>query len=60
MCYDNVLGTEGAYTPCHYDTYGFNLYTQISGHKRWILFPPDDSNLLKPTRIPYEESSVFR
>ncbi|XP_048049489.1 HSPB1-associated protein 1 homolog isoform X2 [Megalobrama amblycephala] len=27
--------------------------------KRWHLFPPDDTPCLYPTRIPYEESSVF-
>lgn len=27
--------------------------------KRWHLFPPDDTFKLYPTRIPYEESSVF-
>lgn len=25
----------------------------------WILFPPEDRDYLYPTRIPYEESSVF-
>lgn len=27
--------------------------------KRWHLFPPEDTAKLYPTRIPYEESSVF-
>ena len=27
--------------------------------KRWHLFPPSQTHLLYPTRIPYEESSVF-
>lgn len=27
--------------------------------KRWHLFPPEDTPFLYPTRIPYEESSVF-
>ena len=53
------LGTEGAHTPCHYDTYGCNLVGQIAGCKRWILFPPEDSDLLEATRVPYEESSVY-
>lgn len=26
--------------------------------KRWILFPPE-SGRLKPTRVPYEESSIY-
>lgn len=50
------LGSHGAHTPCHYDTFGRNVVVQVYGHKRWILFNHSD---LKPTRIPYEESSVF-
>ena len=53
------IGSEGAYTPCHYDTYGCNLVAQLSGRKKWTLFSPTDSDKLYPTRIPYEESSVF-
>ncbi|XP_029385689.1 HSPB1-associated protein 1 homolog [Echeneis naucrates] len=53
------IGTEGANTPCHLDSYGCNLVLQIQGRKRWHLFPPDDTSKLYPTRIPYEESSVF-
>ncbi|KAL8593411.1 hypothetical protein ACOMHN_060294 [Nucella lapillus] len=53
------IGSQGASTPCHYDTYGFNLVAQIQGRKRWVLFPPDQSCHLYPTRVPYEESSVF-
>ena len=53
------VGSEGAHTPCHYDTYGCNLVAQISGRKRWILFPPSDTPHMYATRVPYEESSVF-
>ncbi|KAJ8283068.1 hypothetical protein COCON_G00055870 [Conger conger] len=53
------LGTAGANTPCHLDSYGCNLVLQVQGRKRWHLFPPDDTRCLYPTRIPYEESSVF-
>ena len=53
------VGSEGADTPCHYDTYGCNLVAQLWGRKKWTLFPPSDSAHLYPTRIPYEESSVF-
>ncbi|XP_022084577.1 HSPB1-associated protein 1-like [Acanthaster planci] len=53
------IGSEGAFTPGHYDTYGFNLVAQIYGRKRWHLFPPSQTSLLYPTRIPYEESSIF-
>lgn len=51
------IGTEGAHTPCHYDTYGCNIVVQVRGRKRWLLFPPDAK--LTPTRVPYEESSVY-
>ena len=53
------VGSECASTPCHYDTYGCNLVAQLSGRKRWTLFPPRDSDSLYPTRVPFEESSVF-
>ncbi|CAM9974356.1 unnamed protein product [Phaeothamnion confervicola] len=53
------LGTEGAHTPLHQDTYGVNLVAQLHGRKTWTLFPPEDGANLYPTRIPYEESSVF-
>lgn len=51
------LGTRGANTPCHYDTYGFNIVVQVFGSKSWLLFPPGSS--LTPTRVPFEESSVY-
>ncbi|KAK6485289.1 HSPB1-associated protein 1-like protein isoform X1 [Huso huso] len=53
------IGTEGANTPCHQDSYGCNLVLQVHGRKRWHLFPSEDTHCLYPTRIPYEESSVF-
>lgn len=53
------MGTTGAYTPCHFDTYGYNIVAQLYGQKKWTLFAPADSQKLYPTRIPYEESSVF-
>lgn len=58
---DSVLwvGSEGACTPCHYDTYGYNLVAQLSGQKRWTLFSPEDSNRMYPTRVPFEELSIF-
>ncbi|XP_013139235.1 PREDICTED: HSPB1-associated protein 1 [Papilio polytes] len=52
------IGSKGAHTPAHQDTYGYNIITQLYGKKRWILFPPETGNL-KPTRVPYEESSVY-
>ncbi|XP_053421470.1 HSPB1-associated protein 1 isoform X2 [Nycticebus coucang] len=53
------IGSLGSHTPCHLDSYGCNLVFQVQGRKRWHLFPPEDTPLLYPTRIPYEESSVF-
>ncbi|XP_035231894.1 HSPB1-associated protein 1-like isoform X1 [Stegodyphus dumicola] len=53
------LGSMGAYTPCHYDSYGYNVVAQILGRKKWVLFPPEDSAFMYPSRIPYEESTVF-
>ncbi|KAM6223948.1 HSPB1-associated protein 1 [Rhynchocyon petersi] len=53
------VGSQGAHTPCHLDSYGCNLVFQVQGRKRWHLFPPEDTPFLYPTRIPYEESSVF-
>ncbi|XP_072377577.1 HSPB1-associated protein 1 isoform X2 [Diabrotica undecimpunctata] len=51
------IGSKGAHTSCHMDCYGFNLVYQIYGSKSWLLFPPEEN--LKPTRIPYEESSIY-
>lgn len=53
------IGTKGAHTPCHIDTYGCNLVTQVYGSKTWTLFPPTQSDKLYPSRIPYEESSIY-
>ncbi|UXI18491.1 Cdc20 [Sarcoptes scabiei] len=53
------IGTNGSQTPCHQDTYGFNFVAQIHGRKLWVLFSPEDRKNLYPTRIPFEESSVF-
>lgn len=53
------VGSRGANTPCHYDTYGCNLVAQLSGKKKWVLFPPEDTAKLYPSRLPFEESSVF-
>lgn len=53
------IGSAGAHTPCHFDTYGCNLVAQIFGTKQWILFPQDESRNLRGTRVPYEESSIY-
>ncbi|KAF0749530.1 HSPB1-associated protein 1, partial [Aphis craccivora] len=53
------IGSIGAHTPCHQDLYGINLVAQVHGKKRWILMPPEMGKYLKPSRIPYEESSCY-
>ena len=53
------IGSELAHTPCHYDTYGYNIVAQLFGRKRWYLIAPSDTDKMYPTRLPYEESSVF-
>lgn len=34
------MGSEGAGTAAHYDTYGYNVVVQIFGTKEWLLVPP--------------------
>ncbi|XP_028403625.1 HSPB1-associated protein 1-like isoform X2 [Dendronephthya gigantea] len=53
------MGSVESFTPCHYDSYGCNLVAQLYGRKKWLLFSPTQSDCLYPTRVPYEESSVF-
>lgn len=53
------MGTQGAHTPSHQDTYGYNVVAQLYGSKSWILVPPQESKGMLPTRVPYEESSVY-
>ncbi|XP_031833603.2 HSPB1 associated protein 1 isoform X1 [Nomia melanderi] len=53
------IGSKGAHTNCHQDSYGCNLIAQIHGRKEWLLFPPSSSDVLHVTRVPYEESTVY-
>jgi HSPB1-associated protein 1 len=65
------LGTQGAHTALHYDTYNCNYIAQLVGRKRWLIWRPDTESAAssssssqpiqspRPTRLPYEESSVF-
>merc|ERR1719354_122307 len=53
------VGSKGAHTQCHQDSYCYNVVYQVSGCKRWVIFEPQEgAKHLKPTRIPYEESTV--
>ncbi|XP_015117664.1 HSPB1-associated protein 1 [Diachasma alloeum] len=53
------VGSKGAHTNCHQDSYGCNLVKQIHGRKLWLLFPPDSGKVLQETRVPYEESTIY-
>lgn len=53
------IGSKGAHTNCHRDSYGCNLVTQVHGRKEWLLLPPDTDSGICPTRIPYEESTIY-
>jgi len=53
------IGSRGASSRLHYDSYGYNIVAQIHGRKRWTLYSPQHMKYLYPTRIPYEESTVF-
>ena len=52
------VGSRGAHSPLHYDTYGKNMVLQLRGRKRWLLWPPSEPSL-NALRVPYEESSVY-
>ncbi|KAG7202658.1 hypothetical protein KM043_009833 [Ampulex compressa] len=53
------IGSKGAHTNCHQDSYGCNLVAQICGRKQWLLFPPTATKSLRPIRVPYEESTIY-
>ncbi|XP_058792289.1 HSPB1-associated protein 1 isoform X2 [Phymastichus coffea] len=54
------VGSKGAHTNCHQDTYGCNLVAQTHGRKLWLLFSPKCTSFMQPTRIPYEESTIYK
>ena len=54
------LGTRGVTANCHFDR-SHNFFVQLSGQKRWILYPPTDWNsfYLYPSFHPsYHQSQV--
>ncbi|KAE8740905.1 hypothetical protein FOCC_FOCC013573 [Frankliniella occidentalis] len=53
-----LVGLEGNVTPCHYDEQE-NLFAQIHGHKRCILFPPEQFGCLYPHPVwhPHDRQS---
>lgn len=53
-----LIGLQGNVTPCHYDEQE-NLFAQIHGHKRCILFPPEQFGCLYPHPVwhPHDRQS---
>ncbi|KAG8276575.1 Hypoxia-inducible factor 1-alpha inhibitor [Homalodisca vitripennis] len=53
-----LVGMEGNVTPCHYDEQQ-NLFAQIRGFKRCILFPPEQFECFYPHPVhhPYDRQS---
>ena len=43
------IGSSKAYTPCHQDTYGFNLVAQIAGRWAGLYFTLPNFDLLSMT-----------
>jgi hypothetical protein len=60
------IGPKGALTPLHQDIWGTHAWlSQLAGRKRWILVPPDQTNLLynhrvQPDRPDFERFPLFR
>lgn len=54
-----LVGMAGNVTPCHYDEQQ-NLFAQIHGHKRCILFAPDQFEALYPHPVhhPHDRQSM--
>ncbi|XP_017786265.1 PREDICTED: hypoxia-inducible factor 1-alpha inhibitor-like [Nicrophorus vespilloides] len=54
-----LIGMEGNVTPCHYDEQQ-NLFAQVHGHKRCILFAPDQFECLYPHPVfhPHDRQSM--
>lgn len=54
------IGQRGVTTPCHFDGY-HNMYVQIAGSKRFVLYPPSDIPSLRSfpflhVRVSYKSS----
>lgn len=54
-----LIAMEGNVTPCHYDEQQ-NLFAQIYGYKRCILFPPSQFECLYPYPVyhPHDRQSM--
>lgn len=53
-----LVAQEGNVTPCHYDEQE-NLFAQVQGYKRFILFPPEQFDCLYPYPVhhPHDRQS---
>lgn len=54
-----LISMEGNVTPCHYDEQQ-NLFAQLQGYKRCILFPPEQFECLYPHPVhhPHDRQSM--
>jgi hypothetical protein len=55
------MGPKGAITPLHLDIWGTHAWlAQLVGRKRWILFPPDQRELLYDYRVQPDKPDLER
>ena len=52
------IGPEGASTPLHCDSWGFNIFYQVAGAKRFTLFSPDQTRFLYTSNI-FEFNTLY-
>jgi len=52
------IGPEGASTPLHYDSWGYNIFYQAYGRKRFLLFAPEEKANLYPSDV-FEFNTVY-
>jgi hypothetical protein len=55
------IGPRGAVTPLHSDIWGTHgWHSQLVGRKRWLMFPPEQQNLLYDFRMPPDQPDLAR
>lgn len=55
------MGPEGAVTPLHYDIWNTHFWmAQLVGRKRWILFSPDQQELLYDCKVQPDQPDLIR
>jgi histone arginine demethylase JMJD6 len=55
------IGPKGAVTPLHIDVWGTHGWlSQLAGRKRWVLFPPEQRNLLYDFKVEPDRPDLTR